>query len=182
MTLIGLSLCIDTDMMIKAIDGDVLLEFAGRSIASPSFVASARVKNQDFLRNAKDWCSGSSALGYSCQAFDDKNFVLQNGGSKFFFGVHDDFLYLSSDNRNTLQFSTPGSVNTISQEQVHGKRLYASIDVNKMYEFVNGSRKESDNSPVGMDHLNVSATGFGQFQVELTTKGRAVDAIKQLLK
>ena len=182
MTLIGLSLCIDTDMMIKAIDGDVLLEFAGRSIASPSFVASARVKNQDFLRNAKDWCSGSSALGYICQAFDDKNFVLQNGGSKFFFGVHDDFLYLSSDNRNTLQFSTPGSVNTISQEQVHGKRLYASIDVNKMYEFVNGSRTESDNSPVGLDHLNVSATGFGQFQVELTTKGRAVDAIKQLLK
>lgn len=184
--LVGLNLCIDTDMMIKAIDGDVLLEFAGHSASSPAFVASAKIKNKEFLKNAKEWCSGSSTFGYSCQAFDDNNFVLQNGRDKFFFGVHDDFLYLSSDNGKTLLFSTPQSEKNISlvREQAQGKRIYASIDYEKMLSYLTfpGLNIQSSNANNGLDHINVSATDFRHIQYELTTREKTSDFIKGLLK
>ena len=39
MALMGLSLCLDTDMMIKAINGDVIIEADGRSASLPAFAA-----------------------------------------------------------------------------------------------------------------------------------------------
>lgn len=185
--LVGINLCVDLDMMIKSIDGDVIIEYAGRSASSPTFVASAKIKNQDFLKNAKDWCTGSSTFGYSCQPLDDKNFALQSGGNKYFFGVHDDFLYLSSDNGKTLHFSTPQLEKNISlvREQAQGKRLYASVDIGKMYNFyfLFSSAVSQDNKSVtGLDHINVSATDFKHIQYELTTREKTTDFIKKLLK
>lgn len=184
--LLGLNLCVDTDMMIKAIDGDVLLEFAGRTVSSPALVASAKIKNKDFLKNAKDWCSGSSTFGYSCQAIDDKNFVLKNGSDKFFFGVRDEFLYLSSDNGQMLHFSTPQleKNNSLVREQIQGKRLYASIDFEKMLSFMSfsGLNILSNKGASSMDHINISATDFRHIQYELTTKEKISDFIKGLLK
>jgi hypothetical protein len=176
MALMGLSLCLDTDMMIKAIDGDVIVEAVGRSASLPAFVANARIKNKDFLKNAKDWCSGSSALGYSCQAFDDKNFVLQNGRQKFFFGVQNDFLYLSSDGKSSQVEKN------ISLDQIHGKRLYASVDIDKMFNFLYGSHTEADDSHADLDHFNLSVTDFKHLQFEMTTKENTTDFIKKLLK
>ena len=185
--LVGINLCVDLDMMIKSIDGDVIIEYAGRSASSPTFVASAKIKNQDFLKNAKDWCTGSSTFGYSCQALDDKNFALQSGGNKYFFGVHDNFLYLSSDNGKTLHFSAPQleKKNSLVWEQSQGKRLYASVDIGKMYNFyflLSSAVSQDNNSVTGLDHINVSATDFKHVQYELTTREITTDFIKKLLK
>lgn len=184
--LIGLNLCIDTDMMIKSIDGNVLFEFAGHSASSPAFVASAKLKNQDFLRNARDWCMGSSTFGYSCQALSDKDFVLQNRHDKYFFGVHDDFLYLSSDNGKTLHFSAPQLEKNISlvKEQAQGKKIYASIDYEKMLSYLTfpGLNIQSNKANNGLDYINVSATDFRHIQYELTTREKTSDFIKELLK
>ena len=182
--LVGINLCVDLDMMIKSIDGNVIIEYGGRSASSPTFVASAQTKNQDFLKNAKEWCTGSSTFGYSCQALDDKNFAIQSGGNKYFFGVHDDFLYVSSDNGKNLQFFVPTLGKNISlvREQIQGKRLYASVDVDKLIIFIFGSHTETDNNFASLDHINVSATDFRHMEYELTTKEKTIDFIKKLLK
>ena len=186
MVLMGLSLCLDTDMMIKAIEGDVIIEAVGRSESSPVFVASAKIKNSDFLSNAKDWCTGSSTLGYICQAFDDKNFVLQNGRDKYFFGVRDDFLYLSSDNGKNLQFSSPQLKENFSlvRKQIKGKRLYASLDFEKILSFFtfSGFSTQANKTATSLDHINISATDLRHIQFELTTRENTTDFIKGLLK
>jgi hypothetical protein len=184
--LVGLNLCVDLDMMIKAIDGDVLFEVSGGSIFSPNLVASAQIKNQDFLKNAKDWCSGSSAFGYSCQALGDKDFVLLNARDKFFFGVHDDFLYLSTDNIKTRSFSAPQLEENISQvrEQAQGKRIYASVDFARMLNSVSaiGAKTQFEKGVTSLERINVSVTDFRHIEYELTTKEKTTDFIKGLLK
>lgn len=186
MMLVGINLCIDTDMMIKSIDGDVMFELSGRSASIPAIVASAQIKNKDFLKNAKDWCSGTSSFGYSCQALGDNDFVLQNGGDKFFFGVHDDFLYISSENGKTLQFSAPQSEDNISlvRKQAQGKRIYASVDLASMLNYVSslGAKPQFDMDATSLDHFNVSVTDFRHIQYELTTREKISDFVKGLLK
>lgn len=184
--LVGLNLCVDLDMMIKAIDGDVLVEWGGRTIFAPEFVASAQIKNQDFLKNSKDWISGASTFGYSCQALGEKDFVLQNARDKFFFGVHDDFLYLSSDNGKTLQFSAPQLEEKISQvrEQAKGKRIYASVDFARMLNSMTalGAKTQFEKGTTSLEHINVSVTDFRHIDYELTTRDNTTDFIKGLLK
>ena len=185
--LVGLNLCIDFDMMIKSIDGDVLFEYGGRSASSPTVVASAQIKNQDFLKNAKDWCSGSPSFGYSCHALGDKDFVLQNDRGKYFFGVHDDFLYLSFDKGKTLQFSAPQLERNISlvREQAQGKRLYASVDIGKidyLYLSLSGPFPQENKSSTGLEHLNLSVIDFRHMECELITSVKTSDFIKELLK
>ena len=182
--LVGLNLCIDLDMMIKSIDGDVLFEYGGRSASSSTVVASAQIKNQDFLKNAKDWCSGSPSFGYSCHALGDKDFVLQNARDKYFFGVHDDFLYVSSDNGKTLHFSAPQLEKNISlvREQSQGKRIYVSLDFAKVLHYVYGAPMQLDKGITSLDHINVGVTDLRHIQYELTTKEKTTDFIKGLLK
>lgn len=182
--LVGINLCIDLDMMIKSIDGDVLFEYGGRSASSSTVVASAQIKNQDFLKNAKDWCSGSPSFGYSCHALGDKDFVLQNARDKYFFGVHDDFLYVSSDNGKTLHFSAPQLEKNISlvREQSQGKRIYVSLDFAKVLHYVYGAPIQLDKGITSLDHINVGVTDLRHIQYELTTKEKTTDFIKGLLK
>lgn len=181
MLLVAANLCIDTDMMIKAIDGNVSIEIGNRTGRETVLVMNAKTKNQDFLKNAKDWCSGGSTMGFSCQAFDDKNFVLNNNSQKFFFGVDGDYLYVSSVNHNSPVFSEKES---FVSEQLTGKRYYSSIDVDKMYKYILGIglTEGAYKNPAGLDRLNISFNDLSHFQIELTTKGRAMDALKQLLK
>ena len=184
MFLVAVNLCVDTDMMIKAIDGNVSIEIGGRTNRGVAFLMNAKVMNQDFLKNAKDWCTGGSTLGYSCQAFDDKNFVLQNGGQKFFFGVDGDFLYLSSLDRNSSVFSASQSGNNFSpvREHIVGKRYYASVDVDKVYNFVFGYNSKEVENPAGLDRINIGVSDLSHFQIEFTTKVKTTDFIKKLLK
>lgn len=181
MMLVAVNLCIDTDMMIKAIDGNVSFEIGNDASRETVLVMNAKTKNQDFLKNAKDWCSGGATLGYSCQALDDKNFVLNNNSKNFFFGVDGDYLYVSSVNHNSPVFSEKKS---FAYEQLTGKRYYSSLDIDKMYNFIfgNGIADESYKNPAGLDHLNISFSDLSHFQIELTTKGKTLDVIKQLLK
>ena len=181
MVLMGLSLCLDTDMMIKSIDGDVIIEAGGSSQSLPAFVASARIKNSDFLGNAKDWCTGTSSR-FRCQALDNKNFVVQNGSDSYFFGVHDDFLYLSSDKPDASRFSAHSALP--DGAQLRGKRLYASVDFAKLMGFVSffGVSAPDDKDVTSLDHINVSVTDLGHIEYELTTKEKTTDFIKGLLK
>ena len=182
MVLMGLSLCLDTDMMIKAIDGDVIIEADGSSKSLPRFVANAKIKNSDFLSNAKDWCSGSSTMGYQCQAFDSKNFVVQNGRDNYFFGVHEDFLYLASDRPQLSHFSAKSAL--FDEVQLRGKRMYASVDFAKMINYVSflGALIPDNEATTSLERINVSVTDLRHIQYELTTKKKTSDFIKGLLK
>ena len=184
--LVGLNMCVDLDMMIKAIDGDVLVELGGQNVFSPDFAANAQIRNQDFLRNSKDWCSGSSTFGSSCQALGEKDFVLQYAGSQFFFGVLDDLLYLSSDDVKTHRFSAPQSEDEISRvrEQAHGKRIYVSVNLARMLDSISavGANTGFEKETTSLDRVNVSVTDFRHIEYELTTTERPTDFIKRLLK
>lgn len=181
MLLVAANLCIDTDMMIKAIDGNVSIEIGERSGRQIPIVLNAKTKNQDFLKNAKDWCSGGSTMGFSCQAFDDKNFVLKNNADNFFFGVNGDYLYVSSVRQSSPVLSEK---DFMANGQLLGKRYYASLDIDKMYNYIFGigSTEGAYKNPAGLDHLNISFSDLSHFQIELTTKGKTLDVIKQLLK
>lgn len=181
MLLVAVNLCIDTDMMIKAIDGNVSIEIGERSGREIPIVMNAKTKNQDFLKNAKEWCSGGATMGYSCQAFDDKNFVLKNNTDKFFFGVNDDYLYVSSVRQSSPVLSEN---DFMTNGQLIGKRYYASLDIDKMYNYIFGGNNsyQAYKNPAGLDRVIISVQDLNHFQIELTTKGKAMDALKQILK
>lgn len=181
MLLVAVNLCIDTDMMIKAIDGNVSIEIGERSGREIPIVMNAKTKNQDFLKNAKEWCSGGATMGFSCQAFDDKNFVLKNNTDKFFFGVNGDYLYVSSVRQSSPVLSEN---DFMTNGQLIGKRYYASLDIDKMYNYIFGGNNsyQAYKNPAGLDRVIISVQDLNHFQIELTTKGKAMDALKQILK
>ena len=123
--LLALNMCIDADMMIKAIDGDVTFAVPKADFEHPDFLFTATLRDTDFLKNADDW-NQVTRRGAS-------DFLIDYEGAKVFFGIRDERLYISSSQMlaNAAFQETRGDA---FQEAAKGKYLSASLGVGQILE------------------------------------------------
>ena len=188
--LVGVNLCVDADMMLKAVDGDVCLELSDITSQQANYTLKAQVTNQDFLKNANEWNAGFLGKSFSFKSIDKNNYMLQGAGSTTYFGVIDNIAYFSSNQNVTNNDRSNTSDNFVAnnKSEIEGKIIYASISMNKLSrlsEIQNMMGKDSQMLSVffdKMDRFTVSATDYLHYDIELTTKEDISDFIKQFLK
>lgn len=122
----------DADLLLKAIDGDVIFMLPKADFTQREMLVTAHISNSDFLKEAKDWNTTSTQGGMSLRKrgeADDYVFTFRN--EKLYFGVRGEMLYLSSSERladRILQESEQGSL----QPMAAGKYLCGTVDVGKL--------------------------------------------------
>ena len=188
--LVGINLCVDADMMLKAVDGNVCFELNDILLNKADFTLKAQVTNQDFLENTNEWNTGFLGKSYSFKSIDKNNYILQGVGNTTYFGVKDNLAYISSNQSvtNNEKSNTSDNFVTNNKSQIDGKVIYASVNMNKLARLPMIQNMMNDDSRKlnaffdKMDRFNVSATDYLHYDVELTTKEDISDFIKQFLK
>ena len=128
--LLALNMCIDADMMIKAIDGDVTIAIPEVE-ERPNFLLTATLSNTDFLENADDWKGGGS-VSFSKRGKADFLIVLDNN-VEVFFGVRDGKLYIASNEELADKACQKADAENY-QKEAKGRYLSASFDVEKLFQ------------------------------------------------
>lgn len=129
LALMGLNMVMDADMMIKAIDGDVMLVVPKADLRHPDFLFTASLSNTDFLKHADEW-KGLASLGVSKRGETD--FIIGIGDVvKVFFGVRDGRLYIASS-AEMADMAVQKADGDAFREAATGKFLSASIDYNQL--------------------------------------------------
>lgn len=188
--LVGINLCVDADMMLKAVDGNVCFELNDILLNKADFTLKAQVTNQDFLENANEWNTGFLGNSYSFKSIGKNNYILQGVGNTTYFGVKDNLAYISSNQSvtNNEKSNTSDNFVTNNKSQIDGKVIYASVNMNKLARLPMIQNMMNDDSRKlnaffdKMDRFNFSATDYLHYDVELTTKEDISDFIKQFLK
>lgn len=188
--LMGVNLCVDADMMLKAVDGDVCFELSDISSKQANYTLKAQVSNQDFLKNANEWNTGFLGKSYSFKSIDKNNYMLQGEGKTNYFGINGGMAYLSSSQNvtNSVESNTSDSFVANNKSQIEGKIFYASVSVNKLSSLPEIQNMMGKNSKMlkicfdNMDRFTVSATDYLHYDIDLITKEDIPDFIKQLLK
>ena len=123
--LLALNMCVDADMMIKAIDGDVMIAMPKLDLnqSLPGIIFTATLNNTDFLKNADDWKQVSKRGA--------NDFVMSQDGINFFFGVRDDKLYITNSEELANNAFQKGSASNF-QKDAKGKFLSASINAGQI--------------------------------------------------
>lgn len=134
--LITLNLVVDADRIIKAIDGDVAVEFTAAKASTASkdirfdfdfknARLTAQLANTDFLSGASSW--GNSFL--SVKALSPTEYVVNYNPTPIYLGVKDKTFYLGSERG----LSTEG--NTYLRQQgsdLKGARFYATLNLSSI--------------------------------------------------
>lgn len=130
LALIGVSMMVDIEQMIRAVDGDVVINVGQAPQEGKDKVQlllTAQVGNTDFLKKADYWVN-SSRLNL-VQRLSETDFCLKMSGSPVWFGVDDDVLYFSS-----IKDTHHGSGNafvTSQKSEIKGARIFATFDFAK---------------------------------------------------
>ena len=123
--LLALNMCVDADMMIKAIDGDVMLAMP-KIETQPNVILTATLKNTDFLKNSGDW---------NVNRRSNIDFSVTQDGVKVFFGVRDEKLYITTS-EELANTACQKTYDDDYQQNAKGKYLSASVDLEKLFETV----------------------------------------------
>ena len=113
----------DTDMMLKAINGDVAIAVPKLDLQNPDFILTASLANTDFLKNANDW-KGVTKRGTN-------DFIFNYDGAKAFFGVQDNKLYISTSEKIASK-AFEAAPKDAFQSAAKGKYLSASLNVGQV--------------------------------------------------
>ena len=181
--LLALNMCVDADMMIKAIDGDVMLAMPKLDISQtlPGIVFTATLRNTDFLKNADNW----EQVG----KLSANDFVMKQDGMDIFFGVRDSKLYIS--NSKELASKACQETNAADfQEAAKGKYLSASLNLKQLFEAV--AKRPSPTSimlnmpqireAVGaLDRISLNANSQQSFELSVETNKPVKDIYKNLI-
>ena len=176
----------DADLMLKAIDGDVVVMMPEADLARKEVVVTARVSNTDFLKGAEEWDTTSMQNGMSLRKrgeADDYVFTYQ--GEKLCFGVRGDFLYLASSERmadRVLLESEQG----ILQPMVAGKYLCGSVDLGQLVKnyalaaIMLGAAPQLYEAVDAVDKLHLTADRPQSIHLDLTTKKPIKEIVAKL--
>ncbi len=112
--LLGLNMCIDADMMLKATEGDVMVSFPKVSLQKQPWVMLAEVKNTKFMRNRSSW--NTRGLNFDIDIMGNNILALT-----------------SSDAEKPRQdIMSPNTSLTILKSKMIGQRIFLTIDVPKV--------------------------------------------------
>ncbi len=181
--LLALNMCIDADMMIKAIDGDVMLAMPKLDINKdiPGIIFTATLNNTDFLNDADSWRQVARRGA--------NDFVMNQDGKDFFFGVHDGKLYIT-DSKELADKASVGASEAPSYETAKGKYLSASLNLGKLYEAV--SRGISPTAMVlsmpqirevvgALDRISLNADSQESFELSVETNKPVKEIYKNFI-
>ena len=181
--LLALNMCVDADMMIRAIDGDVMLAMPKLNINQtlPSIVFTATLSNTDFLKNADSW----EQVG----RLSANDFVMRQNGMDIFFGVRDSKLYVS--NSKELASKACQEANAADfQKAAKGKFLSASLNLKQLFEAV--AKRPSPMSIMlnmpqiretvdAFDRISLNANSQQSFELSVETNKPVKDVFKNLM-
>lgn len=131
--LIALNMCVDADMMLRSIDGDVTLSVPSISLnfKQPPLLLTAALANKDFLRNVDSWKSGlATGAGVRFRVLRDDDFYLSAGDVNAYFGVRSNQLYITTNSRLADQACRPSSAPGLQAllPKMQGRVFFATFD------------------------------------------------------
>ena len=130
-TLLGLNMMIDADLMIKAIDGDVTLVVPKADFERPDFLLTAALANTDFLRNAGEW-RGRASTSLGKRGATDFVIKDNDNDAEVFFGVRDGRLYIASSAEMADMAMQQKAGADAFGKAAKGKYLYATLDAGQL--------------------------------------------------
>lgn len=125
--LLGINMCVDADMMIKSIDGDVAYTLKDiDEEGNKDYIVRSQIENDDFLSEASYWLESANMLGImSLNRIDEKQFYWTMDDHKGCFGVCDSSLCLASNNINDYQCVTnEASALAKWKKEINGKGFF----------------------------------------------------------
>lgn len=176
--LIALNMCVDADMMLRSIDGDVSLAVPSIPLKfkMPPALLTASLSSTDFLRNVEDWKTGmATEAGARFRVLRDNDFHLSFGNESAFFGVRDRLLYLTSNSNLADQAclsSSDASLRDLAGK-MKGKVFFATLDAPLFLKslpplaLLLGSGNAFLQMLSSVERLNLSATSSHQFSLEV---------------
>lgn len=130
MMLAGINSAIDMDNIIKSIDGDMALISPALTTQSLRMSMAAKLKHADWLADVDYWKQSVPAGGHIGDWGRDCYYYTGNN-TTYFFGVTNDWQYMSGDSKDAALRSVKPATNPISsflQNKIKGERLAMVIN------------------------------------------------------
>lgn len=186
--LIALNMCVDADMMLRSIDGDVSLSVPSISLGFklPTALLTAKLSNKDFLHNVDSWKTGlATDAGVRFRVLRDNDFHLSAGNVNAFFGVRGDQLYITSDARLAEQACRPVSTPSLQGllPQMKNQVFFATFDASAFMKSLGllAQLLSSDSSILkavnAIERINLSASNSHDITLEVQCNRDLADFI-----
>ena len=177
----------DADLMLEAIDGDVVIMMPKADLAHHDMLITARISNSDFLTNVDEW-NVTSQAGASLQrrgSADDYVFTFM--GMTCYFGVRDDVLYIASSEQLADHVLFDSETNDLLQTAA-GKYLSGSIDISQFIKYyasmalMLGATPQIYEAVDAIDKITLSADTPWSMDMSLQTRKPIKDILLGFLK
>lgn len=195
--LIALNMCVDADMMLRSIDGDVSVSVPNTSLDPlillnrfklPPALFTATLSNTDFLHNVDSWKSGlATDAGVRFRVLRDNDFHLSAGDVSAYFGVRDDRLYVTSNPQLADQACRPSPAPSMQAllPKMEGRVFFATFDASVFMKGL-GPLAQLLSSGGGIlqllsavERINLSATSSHNITLEVQCNRELADIIGQ---
>ena len=179
----------DADLLLKAIDGDVVLMVPKADFIHPEALITAHISNSDFLKNAEDWDTTSSVGDMNLRRRGENDYVFSFQGQSAYFGVRGDLLYIATSERLAEQGARSRGQGARGKEQgargkeqgargkeQGGKYLSGSVDLSQLVRsyasvaLMLGAAPQLYEAVDALDRLNIKSEAPLSFELSLTTK------------
>lgn len=177
----------DADLLLKAIDGDVVVMMPKADFSRREVLITANISNSDFLKNAEDWDTTSSVDGMSLRKRGENDYVFTFHGMQAYFGVRGGMLYIASSERMADQVLQE-TENGILQPMVAGKYICGSIDVAQLVEsyapltLMLSAIPQLREVVTAIDKINLSADTPQSLELSIKTNKPVKDVVSNLMK
>ena len=128
--LMGLNMCVDADLIIKSIRGDMAATFFPAAFSGEvgrgGYLLTARLENTDFLKNVTYWKESAARTGaLTFRDFGSDRFFMSAAGLHTYFGVTDKTLYVTPDEGLAAQACVE-KTQTLSawEDEIGGSRFF----------------------------------------------------------
>ena len=187
--LIALNMCVDADMMLRSIDGDVSISVPNISLnfKQPPLLMTATLANKDFLRNVDSWKSGlATEAGVRFRVLHDDDFYLSAGDVNAYFGVRGNQLYVTTNSRLADQACRPTTAPGLQAllPKMQGRVFFATFDASVFMKGL-GPLVQLLSAGNGMlqllgsvERINLSATNSHNIALEVQCNQELKDILK----
>lgn len=176
----------DADLMLKAIDGDVMVVVPQIDLKHPQILLTATLNNTDFLKNADDWEDTKlqdATISFSKRS--DTDYIVSYKGQDMYIGVRNSCLYLAS----TLELADNACQKGETNDQMkafQGKYLNASLDATQLIKsyapmaLMLGAAPQLYETVDAIDRLVFSCDDPQNIKLSITTKKPVKEIFKNL--
>ncbi len=181
---------IDIEKIIKSVDGDMAIVVPKMNPADESetgfdFIATAQLKNSDFLSDVDGWTKSMKDYGLSMLRTGKNQYELLTADGKINWGVDDNELYFATENAYKLNaFSGRSALLKDYADKIKDSRMYLYVNLESlpMVELsqLMGLGHEYAFIFANMKALTFSMNEASEFEVNLVLKNPKENFLKQI--